>query len=104
MEEDGQMKSLVFAVALIFAGGAGAQAQQAAGQAPGQSGGTTPPTPDCQSTANQPVLLIRNLVEGTTVTGLYAKPYSDYNERTQSFLSVGSLIGGQTNLLGPRPL
>ncbi len=98
------MNSLVFAAALILAGGASAQAQQAADQAPGLSGGTTPPTPDCQSTANQPVLLIRNLIEGTTVTGLYAKPYSDYNERTQTFLSVGALIGGQVNLLGSRTL
>ena len=50
------------------------------------------------------VLLIRNLIEGTTVTGVYAKPYADYNERTQTFLSVGSLIGGQVNLLGSRTL
>jgi len=104
MEEEGQMKSLVFAVALILAGGAGAQAQQAGDQAPGLSGGTNPVTPDCQSTANQPVLLIRNLIEGTTITGLYAKPYSDYNERAEHFLSLGSLIGGQVNLLGSRTL
>jgi hypothetical protein len=102
-KEDWQMKSLVIATALLLAGGTGAQAQDA-DQALGLSGATTPPTPSCQSTANQPVLLIRNLVEGTTVTGLYAKPYSDYNERTQSFLSVGSLLGGQVNLLGSRTL
>ena len=98
------MKRVIFVAALVLAGGAGSQAQQAADQGPGLSGGTTPPTFDCQSTANQPVLLIRNLVEGTTVTGLYAKPYSDYNERTERFLSVGSLIGGQVNLLGSRTL
>ncbi len=98
------MKRLVFSAALILAGGIGAQAQQAGDAAPGLSGATTPATPDCQSTANTPVLLIRNLIEGTTVTGLYAKPYSDYNERTQTFLSVGSLIGGQVNLLGSRTL
>ena len=97
------MKSFAIAAALLAAASIGARAQDA-NQAPGLSGGTTPLTPECQSTANQPVLLIRNLIEGTTVTGLYAKPYSDYNERTQTFLSVGSLIGGQVNLLGSRTL
>ena len=101
--EDWQMKSFAIAAALLAAASIGARAQDA-NQAPGLSAGTTPPTPDCQSTANQPILLIRNLIEGTTVTGLYAKPYSDYNERTQTFLSVGSLIGGQVNLLGSRTL
>ena len=99
-----EMNRLVFAAALILAGGIGAQAQQAGDQAPGLSAATTSATPDCQSTVNTPVLLIRNLIEGTTVTGLYAKPYSDYNERTQTFLSVGSLLGGQVNLLGSRTL
>ena len=98
------MKRFVFAAALILAGGIGAQAQQTGDQGLGLSGAATPPTPDCQSTANTPILLIRNLIEGTTVTGLYAKPYGDYNERTQTFLSVGSLIGGQVNLLGSRTL
>jgi hypothetical protein len=98
-----QMKSFAIAAAFLVAGSIGARAQDA-NQAPDLSAGTTPPTPDCQSTANQPVLLIRNLVEGTTVTGLYAKPYSDYNERTQTFLSVSSLIGGRVNLLGSRTL
>ena len=101
--EDRQMKSFAIAAALLIAGSIGARAQDA-NQAPGLSGGTTPPTPDCQSTASQPVLLIRNLIEGATVTGLYAKPYSDYNERTQTFLSVSSMIGGQVNLLGSRTL
>jgi len=96
-------EELCYCSRMLVAGSIGARAQDA-NQAPGLSGGTTPPTPDCQSTANQPVLLIRNLIEGTTVTGLYAKPYSDYNERTQTFLSVGSLIGGQVNLLGSRTL
>jgi hypothetical protein len=98
------MKRFIFVAALTLAGGLASQAQQAADQGPGLSGATTPATPDCQSTANQPILLIRNLIEGTTVTALYAKPYSDYNERTQTFLSVGSLIGGQVNLLGSRTL
>ncbi len=102
-KEDWQMKSFAIAAALLVAGSIVARAQDA-NPAPGLSGGTTPPTPDCQSTAKQPVLLIRNLIEGTTVTGLYAKPYSDYNERTHTFLSVGSLIGGQVNLLGSRTL
>ncbi len=100
------MKKSVFAAAMILATLAAhnSNAQQAADQGLGLSGGTTPPTPDCQSTANEPILLIRNLVEGTTVTGVYAKPYSDYNERAQRFLSVGSLLGGQINLLGSRVL
>jgi hypothetical protein len=79
-------------------------AQQAAGQGLGLSGATNPPAPDCPSTASLPILLIRNLIEGTVVTGLYAKPYSDYNERAERFLSVGSLVGGQVNLLGSRTL
>lgn len=70
----------------------------------GLSGSTTPPTPDCQATAGQPLLLVRNLIEGTTVTGVYAKPYSDYNEKTDAFLSVGSLWAGNSNLLGSRVL
>ncbi len=100
------MKKSIFAAAVIMAvlGGSGAYAQQAADQGLGLSGGTTAPTPDCQSTANQPILLIRNLIEGTTVTGVYAKPYSDYNERAERFLSVGSFLGGQVNLLGSRTL
>ena len=98
------MKKSAFAAALILGAlaASNSNAQQASDQGLGLSGGTTPPTPDCQSTANEPVLLIRNLVEGTTVTGVYAKPYSDYNERAQRFLSVGSLIGSQVNLLGSR--
>ncbi|MGB9026309.1 MAG: hypothetical protein ACLQKK_00695 [Rhodomicrobium sp.] len=100
------MKKSAFAAALILGAlaASNSNAQQASDQGLGLSGGTTPPTPDCQSTANEPVLLIRNLVEGTTVTGVYAKPYSDYNERAQRFLSVGSLIGSQVNLLGSRIL
>ncbi len=100
------MKKSVFVAAMILGTLAAynSNAQQATDQGLGLSGGTTPPTPDCQSTANEPVLLIRNLVEGTTVTGIYAKPYSDYNERAQRFLSVGSLLGGQVNLIGSRVL
>jgi hypothetical protein len=100
------MKRSIFAATMIFGiiAGSNANAQQPADQGSGLSGATKPPTPDCQSTANQPVLLIRNLIEGTTVTGIYAKPYSDYNERTGGFLSVGSLVGGQVNLLGSRVL
>ena len=64
------MKKVVIAAALVLAGGTAALAQDTADQAPGLSGATTPATPDCQSTANQPVLLIRNLIEGTTVTGI----------------------------------
>ncbi len=100
------MKKSIFAAAVILSalGGSPSDAQQAADQGLGLSGGTNPPTPDCQSTANQPILLIRNLVEGTVVTGLYAKPYSAYSERAEGFLSVGSLFGGQVNLLGSRTL
>ncbi len=97
------MKSLILAAVLAVAGGIGAHAQDA-DQAPGLSAATTPATPDCRSTANQPVLLIRNLIEGTTVTAVYAKPYSAYNRQTHVFLSLGSLIGGQVNLLGARTL
>jgi hypothetical protein len=98
-------KSIILTAAILAVlGTSNSYAEQAADQGLGLSGGTMPPTPDCQSTANQPILLIRNLIEGTTVTGLYAKPYSDYNERAERFLSVGSLIGGQVNLLGSRTL
>jgi hypothetical protein len=82
---------------------ANAYAEPEANQA-GLSGSTTPPTPACEATVGQPVLLIRNLIEGTTVTGVYAKPYSDYNEKTDAFLSVGSLWAGNSNLLGTRVL
>lgn len=100
------MRKYVFATAMLLGSIAGlsANAQEAQDQGLGLSAATTPATPDCQSTAHEPVLLIRNLIEGTTVTGVYAKPYSDYNERAQRFLSVGSLLGGQVNLLGSRVL
>jgi hypothetical protein len=98
------MKQHIFATVLFSAlMSASAYAEQTTDQV-GLSGATTPPTPDCQATTGQPVLLVRNLIEGTTVTGVYAKPYSDYNEKTDAFLSVGSLWAGNSNLLGTRVL
>jgi len=96
------MKRIVLAtiVAGMLATGACAQAELPIGL----SGGTTPPTPDCSATLGQPVLLVRNLIEGATLTGIYVKPYSDYSESTGRFLSVGSFVGGQINLLGNRQL
>ena len=99
------MRTSLFAAVMAFGmlAGFSASAQQGADQV-GLSGGTTPPTPDCQSTANVPVLLVRNLIENSVVTGIYAKPYSDYSSSSQRFMSLGSLVGGQVNLLGSRNL
>lgn len=105
------MRNINFVAATLLGGlvlavlaGGDCYAQKATDSGLGLSGATNPPTPDCQSTANQPMLLVRNLIEDTTVTGIYAKPYSDYSEKTNGFLSVGSLVGGQVNLLGSRTL
>jgi hypothetical protein len=89
---------LVSATLTLIATGAFAQ------DVMGVSAGTIPPTPDCQSTTNQPVLLVRNMIEGANITSIYAKPYSAYNEKTGMFLSTGSFLGGQMNLLKDRVL
>ncbi len=97
--------SCIAALALVVLPTLGAYSQAAADEpVTGLSSATTPPTPDCPSTANEPILLVRNLIEGSAVTGIYAKPFSAYNASTNAFISVGSLIGGNVNLLGSRTL
>jgi hypothetical protein len=72
----------------------------------GLSASTTPkPTFDCPDTAGQPVLMVRNFLgKDARITGIWANQYSGYSPKANRFLSLGNLIGGNTNLLGKKVL
>jgi hypothetical protein len=92
--------------AALIVGANAASAEELSEPEPGLSAATAPrPTYDCPSTVGQPVLMVRNFFgKDAKITGIWANQYSGYNTKVNRFLSVGNLIGGNTNLLGKKVL
>ena len=61
-------------------------------------------TPDCESSAGEPKLLMRNLIEGTTVTAVRARPISDYNRSSKSFMTAPKGVNISSKPIPGKPL
>ena len=66
--------------------------------------GVSGTTPDCETTAGEPKLLMRNLIEGTTVTTVRVRPISDYDQGSKTFVTAPKGVNISSKPIAGKPL